>query len=70
MDSLGNEGDENFVNRISTINTASVGVGEPDATVTIRDSDGTLLSYLGMTLRYVAIIYFVGQIFANLVTII
>ncbi|XP_064387511.1 uncharacterized protein LOC135335851 isoform X2 [Halichondria panicea] len=39
MDNLGFEGDENFVNTISTISTVGVGAGEPDATVTIQDSD-------------------------------
>ena len=45
MDSLGFEGDENFVNSISTISTVGVGAGDPAATVTIQDSDGTLISF-------------------------
>ncbi len=46
MDNLGFEGAENFVNSISSISTDGVGAGEPDATVTIQDSDGMLLSFV------------------------
>ncbi len=41
MDGIAGEGNETFINRVSTINTANVGAGASDATVTIEDSDGT-----------------------------
>ncbi|XP_064387502.1 uncharacterized protein LOC135335845 isoform X3 [Halichondria panicea] len=45
MDSLGFEGDENFVNGIFSISTVGVGVGDPAAMVTIQDSDGIEITF-------------------------
>lgn len=44
MDNLGLEGNENFLNQISSITTSDVTLGDPAATVTITDSDGKYTS--------------------------
>ncbi|XP_064387545.1 latrophilin-like protein 1 isoform X4 [Halichondria panicea] len=53
MDGIAGEENETFINRVSTINTANVGAGASDATVTIEDSDEARVMFGSSTYNFV-----------------